>query len=89
MIINTSYFQQGELYIPNTKNIDASSVGGVSNSAQAKVQIVIDRYERDLMINALGVTLYDQLVTLLDENALEEPANSKWNFFSRSNYFNF
>ncbi len=80
MIINTSYFQQGELYIPNTKNIDASSVGGVSNSAKAKVQIVIDRYERDLMINALGVTLYNQLYTLLDDNALEEPANSKWNF---------
>lgn len=75
MLIDNTYFQQGELYIPNSRDMNASVTGGTN---VAKIQVFIDRYERDLLINALGVVLYNQLKTILDADTLNDVGNEKW-----------
>jgi hypothetical protein len=79
-IVNTTYFQQGTLLIPNNDNI-VVQVPGVPNSG-SDLQFFIDIYERYLLINALGITLYNELQAALlllpfNEEATET-APQKW-----------
>ena len=72
-IIDNTYFEKGWIFIPNNKDLNASPVG--SPSAQSGIDFFIEEYERELLLNSLGVTLYNELQTAL----LDLPASDqKW-----------
>ena len=73
MIIDATYFEKGLLFIPNNKDISATPVA--APSIQSELEVFIDNYERDLLINALGVTLFNLLVTAMDDLP---SADQKW-----------
>ena len=73
MIIDATYFQSGLLYIPNNKDISAAPTG--APSSQNELEVFIDNYERDLLINALGVPLFNLLTTAMDDLP---NADQKW-----------
>ena len=73
MIIDATYFEKGILYIPNNKDISASPTA--APSSQSELEVFIDNNERDLLINALGVTLFNLLETAM----IDLPnADQKW-----------
>lgn len=72
MIIDVSYFQKGSLYIPNSVNISASS----SPNNGGEIDFFIKKYERELLMNALGVTLYNELQVALGD--IDNVAYAKW-----------
>lgn len=63
-------FQSGNLFIPNNPSLN---VGGDANNVQNDLQLFIDIYERKLLINALGIDLYEEL-----EAELPNPTSQKW-----------
>ena len=73
MIIDATYFEKGSLYIPNNKDISAAPLS--EGSAMSEIEFFIDKYERELLLNALGVTLYNLLVTAMDDLP---SADQKW-----------
>ena len=75
-IIDYTYFQQGERYVPNARSIDASE--GVGSSAQSVLQGFIEKYERVLLIEALGADLYTTLQGIIDAGTLDNVGNEKW-----------
>ena len=62
-ILTPSYFTQGEIEIPNAVS------GNAGEGINADLQAIIDKYERELLLMALG---YDQYTTLQAE-LLKEP----------------
>ncbi len=74
-IIDSSYFEQGELLIPNARNLDAGKTGGLN---KPRIDEFILKYERELLMDALGITLYDALIVILKANTLEEAGNEHW-----------
>ena len=68
-IIDDSYFNAGFLYIPNNNSLNV----GESPNVQNDLQLFIDVFERELLINALGITLYEEL-----EAELPNPTSQKW-----------
>lgn len=83
-IIDSTYFEQGNLYIPNNKDLAAEPTG--SPSAVTDLDSFITKYERRLLINALGVTLYDLLQTALADLGA---ADQKWqDLVNGKNYTN-
>jgi len=83
-IIDTTYFEHGNLFIPNNKDLSVEPVG--SPTVITNLDSFITRYERQLLLNALGVTLYDKLqVALLDL----ENSEKKWiDLVNGTNYTN-
>lgn len=76
MIIDSSYFTNGELFIPNNKDLSAKPLG--SPSVKSDLDVFIDKYERDLLLNALGTTLYDGLISQFTNGVLKTDAPQKW-----------
>ena len=68
-IVTPTYFQSGNLFIPNSDSMNA----GGSPNVQNDLQLFIDIYERELLINALGITLYEEF-----EAELPNPTTQKW-----------
>lgn len=58
-IIDETYFEHGNLFIPNNKDLAVDPVG--SPTVVAELDSLITKCERELLLNALGVTLYDEL----------------------------
>jgi len=71
-VIDSSYFKQGDLYIPNNTDTNAGVVG---ESNQTDLDFYIVEYEGQLLINALGIELYEQLVSALSDL---DGSNQKW-----------
>ncbi len=67
-IIDNTYFTKGWLFIPNNKDINAEPTA--SPSAQSGIDFFIEEYERELLLNALGVTLFNDLIA--------NPSTTKW-----------
>ena len=63
-IIDNTYFQKGWLFIPNNKDVNSRPAGSVS--AVSQIDFFIEEYERELLLNALGVTLYNELQAEID-----------------------
>lgn len=78
MIIDSSYFKHGELFIPNVVNLNAQPKTEATQKVKSDLDLFIDKYERELLLNALGVDLYEELVTICSDNLLEEVGNEKW-----------
>ena len=71
MIIDKTYFLSGELFIPNAND------GNMGSSIESNLDIVIKRYERQLLLDALGVELYNELETAMDDL---QNADQKWQY---------
>ena len=71
-LINSSYFEKGDLYIPNNTDIN---VGEVGLTNQTNLDFYIVEYERKLLINALGIVLYTELQAALQNL---NQADQKW-----------
>ena len=72
-IIDVTYFEKGALYIPNNKDVLVAPTGSPTN--QTDLDFYITEYERELLLNALGITLYDELqIALIDLPS----ADQKW-----------
>ncbi len=67
-IIDNTYFEKGWLFIPNNKDTNAEPTA--SPSAQSEIDFFIEEYERELLLNALGVTLFNDLIA--------NPSDQKW-----------
>ena len=61
-LINSSYFEKGDLYIPNNTDINVGDVG-ITN--QTDLDFYIVEYERELLLNALGIVLYEEYLAAL------------------------
>ena len=61
-LINSSYFEKGDLYIPNNTDINVGDVG-ITN--QTDLDFYIVEYERELLLNALGIVLYEEYLVAL------------------------
>ena len=70
-IIDNTYFNKGWLFIPNNKDINAKPIG--SPTVQSELDFFIEEYERELLLNALGVNLYNEL-----QSELPTPSTQKW-----------
>ena len=58
MITDASYFEKGELFLPNAND------GNVGSFIEGNLDMTIKRYERQLLIGALGIDVYKELVTV-------------------------
>tara|TARA_R110002167_G_scaffold106307_1_gene272802 strand:+ start:1169 stop:2095 length:927 start_codon:yes stop_codon:yes gene_type:complete len=68
-LINSSYFEKGDLYIPNNDEMNAS----VGLTVISDLDFYIEEYTRELLINALGIVLYEELqVALLNLQAYDQ-----------------
>lgn len=70
-IVTPEYFEKGNLFIPNNNNLN-TVIPGVPN-VDENLQLFIDVFERELLVNALGITLYDEFVA-----ELPVPTTQKW-----------
>lgn len=73
-LIDATYFEKGLLYIPNNTDMNTAPVGSPTN--QTDLDVFIANYEREFLLNALGITLYEELQIAIP--LIEEPANLKW-----------
>lgn len=76
MIINASYFTLPPLSIPNAVELPNNS--GRTYAPKTGVQAYIDRYEAELLINALGQEQYEELLDQFEEGVLKPDAEQKW-----------
>jgi len=67
-IIDKSYFETGKLFIPNTQAVPDIKANTATN--EDKLTAAIAKYERLLLVNALGVVQYNDLIT--------NPTAQKW-----------
>lgn len=72
-ITDETYFERGNIYIPNNKDISIEPTG--APSVVTELGFFITKYERELLLNALGVTLYDELQLALADI---DNADQKW-----------
>ena len=73
MITDETYFLKGYLTIPNIVDESSDAIG--DSVVLSELESAILKYEREVMINALGVTLFDELETALADLP---SADQKW-----------
>tara|TARA_B110000902_G_scaffold215687_1_gene248236 strand:+ start:278 stop:1204 length:927 start_codon:yes stop_codon:yes gene_type:complete len=61
-LINSTYFEKGDLYIPNNDDLNASS----GLTVISDLDFYIEEYTRELILNALGIVLYEELQVALE-----------------------
>ena len=64
MLIDTSYFQKGALFIPAA--ITQPSIGSNTPTAASELQAAIDQREYEVLVGALGYAQYQELVSNLE-----------------------
>jgi hypothetical protein len=72
-LIDSSYFEKGNLFIPNNKDVNTSPVGSPTNESDLDFFVV--EYERQFLLNALGITLYEELQVALLKLPFSEDTN--------------
>lgn len=74
-IVNKSYFQkENYLYIPLSV---ADPSGSVTPDNSTEIDNLCISIERDILLNALGLTLYNEIYALT-ETTIEDPGNERW-----------
>lgn len=73
MIIDSTYFDKGILFIPNNKDLNAEPIG--TPTAKTDLELLIELCERQILLNALGVENYEQLKLAIDDLP---NADQKW-----------
>lgn len=74
IVIDRTYFNLGELQVPNNKDKNVEPI--TTPTVQTTLDLLIEKYERELLLNALGVDLFNQLVIAVAD--IENPINLKW-----------
>lgn len=78
-ILDLTYFQTGELYIPNNRTLGARPTGTPQNT---DLPTFIAKFERNFLYDALGVTFYNELQVELQKLPFNpdatETAEQKW-----------
>lgn len=69
-IVNETFFQKGELHIPNNRDMGARSTNQTATNTSELI-VFIDKYERLLLINALGVNLYNDIEDALTKKPFD------------------
>lgn len=64
-VTDSTYYQVGKKFIPNNNNLN-TEIAGVPN-VKTELDETIVKYERELLIGFLGITLYNELNTALDD----------------------
>jgi hypothetical protein len=64
-VTDNTYYQKGKKFIPNNNNLN-TEISGVPNNG-SELDYFIAKYERELLIGALNITLYNELNTALDD----------------------
>lgn len=64
-ITDNTYYQRGKKFIPNNNNLN-TEISGVPNNG-SELDYFITKYEREFLIGALNITLYNELNTALDD----------------------
>lgn len=59
-ILTSSYFNTGELFIPNS--VDVPSINPNNPTAVDNLQSFIDKYEKILLVDVLGIEQYNTLI---------------------------
>ena len=78
IVIDSTYFEGGLLAVPNS--VSNSQVTGNVPTTTVTLNSYIDKYEEELLKNAIGYTNYEALKTAIEANpTLELPENSIWN----------
>ena len=72
-IIDVTYFENANLYIPNNKDLNTEPT--TAPSIRTGLEVMIDIYERELLLGGLGVDLYSQLQLALPDLDAADP---KW-----------
>lgn len=62
-ITDSTYYEKGKKFIPNNNNLNTEIVGVPNVSTE--LEDAISKYERELLIGFLGITLYNELNTAL------------------------
>lgn len=75
-VIDTTYFEKGYTYIPRVTDLTPASDDTLLS--QTDLENMIVTYEREILLNSLGVTLYNELVNILTNNQLEHANNVKF-----------
>jgi len=70
-ILDTTYFQSGELFIPNSITVPDIQDGINMPDPEDELQSFIDKYEKILLVDVLGIVQYNEMM------ADEEP-DGKW-----------
>jgi len=86
MIIDKSYFT-GKLFIPNVQAVPDIH-GGTQPNNQDKLTAAIVKYERLLLINALGAEQYDLLVAVMGSVTDYVPGNKWYDLVNGKTYDN-
>ena len=74
-IVTKSYFQkENYLFIPLSV---ADPSGSVTPDNATEIDNLCIQIEKDIMLNALGLTLYNEFFTLTDVT-IEQPGNARW-----------
>ena len=76
-IIDRSYFEYTEVFIPNAKEDVTDSLLGVKNNLDS----FINKYEREILVASLGYKLFNEFNNELDPtqaNVLKPTASVKW-----------
>ena len=77
-IVNKSYFsKENSLYIPLAIQ---EPTGGTTPSNEGEIDFLCIEIERQILLNALGLTLYNELFALTLVT-IAEPANERWQKF--------
>lgn len=74
IVIDRTYFNLGELQIPNNKNKNVEPT--TTPTVQTTLDLLMDEYERELLLNALGVDLFNQLVVAAAD--IDNAIYAKW-----------
>lgn len=69
-IVSTEDFKSGQLFIPNSQSVP--DIGNGEVSAVQELQSFIDKYEKLLLVNALGIVQYNEL------KLNQEQVSGKW-----------
>lgn len=77
MIVTPSYFRYPPVFIPGSSD-SIPEVGTGDPTELDKLQLYIDRYEGELLINALGRVQYDELVSQIENGSVKPSADQKW-----------
>lgn len=77
MIVTPSYFQYPPVFIPGASD-SVPEIGTGDPTELDKLQLYIDKYEGELLINALGRVQYAELVSEIENGEVKPTANQKW-----------
>lgn len=76
-IVNKTYFQKSnELYIPLSVTAPVSNASAQSPSNVSYLDNLCVKVEKSILLNALGLTSYNELQTALAD--IDNPLNAKW-----------